>query len=512
MNNETGIDLQVIVQAGGRGSRLRHHTWNKPKCLVSVNGKPILFHLFDRIPDAKFIVIGDYAFEQLEKYLSINKPLPKVVLSKTTKLGTCAGIKDALDTVDPEKPLLLLWSDLILDELPEWPSNDSITVYTTDAFTCRWSASDGGQLVEVPSHEKGIPGMFYFSKSKMLTPPPEDGEFVKWFASNNPSFTTRRISKIRELGDFGSIELANDASGFSRFFNEVIVEEDSVSKKAIDPAYSELIQREISWYREAARLGFRRIPKVYTDQPFVMERIKGEHLYQIKNFSVREQRAVFNDYIDSLTSLHDASSIESRPDEVRDVYLNKTIQRVLSVSAIIPGFDSSTVTVNGKKCRNIFHEKYQGTIDSLMPYLQPDRFYPIHGDPTFSNTIVDDSLRVWFIDPRGYFSKSGIMGDRWYDFAKLYYSAIGAYDAFNRRKFKLHIDSDVIEVLIEEPIYANTALNVFRHVFGSDIARIELVHGLIWLSLSGYVKDDIDSIIAAFYMGLYWFEVGSSQL
>ena len=62
-------NLQVIVQAGGRGSRLRHHTWNKPKCLVSVDGKPICFHLFDLMIDAKFVVIGDYAFEQLEKYL-----------------------------------------------------------------------------------------------------------------------------------------------------------------------------------------------------------------------------------------------------------------------------------------------------------------------------------------------------------------------------------------------------------------------------------------------------------
>jgi hypothetical protein len=103
------------------------------------------------------------------------------------------------------------------------------------------------------------------------------------------------------------------------------------------------------------------------------------------------------------------------------------------------------------------------------------------------------------------------MGDRWYDFAKLYYSAIGGYDAFNRRKFKLHIDADVVEVLIEEPIYASSSMSVFRHFFGDELTRIEILHGLIWLSLSGYVKDDVDSIIAAFYLGLYWFEVGTSK-
>ena len=39
--------FEVIVQAGGRGSRLRHYTWNKPKCLFSYEGKPVIFHLFD---------------------------------------------------------------------------------------------------------------------------------------------------------------------------------------------------------------------------------------------------------------------------------------------------------------------------------------------------------------------------------------------------------------------------------------------------------------------------------
>ena len=64
--------LQIVVQAGGRGSRLRHHTWNKPKCLVSVLGKPIIYHLFDVYPSAKFVIIGDYAFDQLEIYLKVN--------------------------------------------------------------------------------------------------------------------------------------------------------------------------------------------------------------------------------------------------------------------------------------------------------------------------------------------------------------------------------------------------------------------------------------------------------
>lgn len=39
--------MKVIILAGGKGTRLPHSAKNKPKCLVEVNGKPILQHQLD---------------------------------------------------------------------------------------------------------------------------------------------------------------------------------------------------------------------------------------------------------------------------------------------------------------------------------------------------------------------------------------------------------------------------------------------------------------------------------
>ena len=61
--------MKIILQAGGKGTRLEHLTENKPKCLVPVKNKPLIFHLFDKYPDGEFIIIGDYKFDVLEKYL-----------------------------------------------------------------------------------------------------------------------------------------------------------------------------------------------------------------------------------------------------------------------------------------------------------------------------------------------------------------------------------------------------------------------------------------------------------
>ena len=99
-----------------------------------------------------------------------------------------------------------------------------------------------------------------------------------------------------------------------------------------------------------------------------------------------------------------------------------------------------------------------------------------------------------------------------YDFAKVYYSAVGGYDAFNRRKFKLHIDNETVEIIREESSFADIGKEIFLEYFGNNIGKIEILHGLIWLALSGYAKDDIDSVIGSFYLGLYYLEQGMKKL
>ena len=50
----------IIIQAGGKGTRLKHLTANKPKGIVPVKNMPMIFHLMNRYKDKKFIIIADY--------------------------------------------------------------------------------------------------------------------------------------------------------------------------------------------------------------------------------------------------------------------------------------------------------------------------------------------------------------------------------------------------------------------------------------------------------------------
>lgn len=502
------METHIIVQAGGRGSRLRHHTWNKPKCLVSVRGKPLLYHLFEKFPDAYFHIIGDYAYEQLEKYLEINQPTIKYTLRKSTAKGTASGIAEALNTIPDDSQLFITWSDLIIGKIPKIPLTNLPVIFTTESFTCRWTINNG-RLIEQPG-AIGIPGIFYSNRADLFLKPPSSGEFVKWFSKNVERFETLNCNDLEELGDFATIEIQNDRAGFSRFFNEVKILETTVEKRAIDSDYTHLIQKEQSWYKSVGDLGFRRIPKIISTEPYVMERIQGNHAYQMTDLSDRERRSVLADYIESLTQLHDLGTKQSVDNEVKETYITKTISRVESVSKIIPGFDRSSMTINGLKCKNIFTDHH--FFQEIFTSLNPKYFTPIHGDPTFSNSLVDKNLKVWYIDPRGYFAKPGIWGDPMYDFAKVFYSAIGNYDSFNRRKFKLFVDDETAEILIEDSQFASTGREIFVEYFGKNMGKIEVLHGLIWLAFSGYVKDDIDSVIGSFYLGLYYLEQGLKKL
>ena len=106
----------IVVQAGGKGTRLKHLTKNKPKCLVSIDNLPMLFHLFKLFPDKKFIIIGDYKFDVLEKYLGTFAKVDYQLVCASGHCGTLSGIKEALSKIPSDKSFMLIWSDLVLEE------------------------------------------------------------------------------------------------------------------------------------------------------------------------------------------------------------------------------------------------------------------------------------------------------------------------------------------------------------------------------------------------------------
>src|ERR1700761_9402625 len=87
-------DDYIVIQAGGKGTRLEHLTTNKPKALVPVENLPMIFHLFRRFPSKRFVVIADYHREVLREYLAAFADVTYQVVDAAGS-GTCAGVRVA---------------------------------------------------------------------------------------------------------------------------------------------------------------------------------------------------------------------------------------------------------------------------------------------------------------------------------------------------------------------------------------------------------------------------------
>ncbi|MCX6067489.1 MAG: sugar phosphate nucleotidyltransferase [Chloroflexi bacterium] len=73
--------LKIVIPMAGWGTRMRPHTWSKPKPLVGVAGKPSFDHLMDMfqsIPNPKnteyIFIIGPFLGEQIPIYVKKNYP------------------------------------------------------------------------------------------------------------------------------------------------------------------------------------------------------------------------------------------------------------------------------------------------------------------------------------------------------------------------------------------------------------------------------------------------------
>jgi glucose-1-phosphate thymidylyltransferase len=68
--------LKVVIPMAGLGTRLRPHTWSKPKQLVSVAGKPVLDHVLDMLStlsepeNVELINIVGYLGDQIEDHMT----------------------------------------------------------------------------------------------------------------------------------------------------------------------------------------------------------------------------------------------------------------------------------------------------------------------------------------------------------------------------------------------------------------------------------------------------------
>ena len=497
----------IIVQAGGKGTRLEYLTKNKPKALVPVENLPMLFHLFRKYPEKKFIVIADYKADVMKKYLAAFAKVEYIVVDGRGKKGTCGGLREALSLLPEREPFMLIWSDLILPQEYELPEKEGNYIGLSKDFPCRWRYH-AGKFEEERSASEGVAGLFVFKDKTYLQAVPEEGEFVRWLSERGYTFEELPLYKTKEYGLLSEYNKAESRKSGSRCrpFNKMTVQGDKIVKEGIDEQGRALAVREKAWYKFVQEKcgGMAAIPKIYSFEPLTMQRIDGKNIFEYE-LSEEEQRTVLHKLVSALRELHALGDAPADYFSVNDAYLGKTFARLEKIRDLVPFAEKEYIVINGKPCRNVFF--YKEELSELFRRYRCGKFEFLHGDCTFSNMMLDGNMEPVFIDPRGYFGHTELYGDANYDWAKLYYSIVGNYDQFNLKRFRLSVKEREVEMEIQSNGWEGQE-EYFFELLGEEVDRdaIKLIHAIIWLSLTTYAWEDYDSICGAFYNGLYYLE------
>jgi len=117
MTNNT---LKVVIPMAGLGTRLRPHTWSKPKQLVSVAGKAVLDHVLDTLGtlpnsmDIELVNIVGYLGEQIEDYIQEHYPNMKshYVVQENPR-GQSHAVQLAREYL--HGPMLIVFADTLIE-------------------------------------------------------------------------------------------------------------------------------------------------------------------------------------------------------------------------------------------------------------------------------------------------------------------------------------------------------------------------------------------------------------
>ncbi|NOZ28854.1 MAG: NTP transferase domain-containing protein [Chloroflexi bacterium] len=172
--------MKVIIPLAGFGTRLRPHTYSKPKPLVHVAGKPVLGHILDKLSGLdleEVIFIVGYLGEQIQEYVDAHYHFPARYVEQKELLGQAHAIWLAREYVQGD--VLIIFVDTIFEtDLLAAPSTEADGVlYVKEVEDPRRFGvvvvKEGRvvRLVEKPAtdeHRLAVIGVYYIKDSQWL--------------------------------------------------------------------------------------------------------------------------------------------------------------------------------------------------------------------------------------------------------------------------------------------------------------------------------------------------------
>ncbi len=175
--------MKVVIPLAGYGTRLRPHTYTKPKPLINVAGKPVLGHLLDKLSTldvSEYIFIVGYLGDQIATYIDEQYDLPSQFVEQKEMLGQSHAIYLAREYIDTDEPVFVVFGDHIFETdfaLIRKPESDAV-IYVKEVEDPRKYGvvmmNDDGQIIRFvekaaePPSNLAIIGLYWINNGKKL--------------------------------------------------------------------------------------------------------------------------------------------------------------------------------------------------------------------------------------------------------------------------------------------------------------------------------------------------------
>ena len=220
--------LKIVIPMAGWGTRMRPHTWSKPKPLVSVAGKASLDHLmdtFDTLPDSFAVeyifIVGPHLGEtQIPAYIAAHYPeITAHYVVQTEMKGQSHAIYLTKEYLDG--PMMMIFSDTLIEtdfsfldeekaDLVAWvkpvpdPRRFGVAVADTEGKI--------SHLVEKPESMENnlvLVGCYYFKEGANLVSAIEE-QIERNVMLKNEYFLADAINIMLKHGTEGRVEEVGD--------------------------------------------------------------------------------------------------------------------------------------------------------------------------------------------------------------------------------------------------------------------------------------------------------------
>lgn len=108
--------MKAVIPVAGFGTRLRPHTYSKPKPLINVAGKPFLGYILEKLaalnPEEYIFIVG-YLGEQIQHYVDSTYRLPARYVEQKELLGQAHALWLARDYIDG--PIVIIFADTLFE-------------------------------------------------------------------------------------------------------------------------------------------------------------------------------------------------------------------------------------------------------------------------------------------------------------------------------------------------------------------------------------------------------------